>query len=177
MRAARRTLDLRPRRGRILAAIAASALLASSAVALGALPKHGASFAGTTAAVKINGFSPLVRFTVAKNGKSLDGFRYSTLGCLGGGGFRPGVDYYAKTDWFIKVGTVKVTANGHFSATGATFSNSIAGVTTTTTTNVNGRFSKSKTASGTIFLSQKITGKFTSSCESTVPVHFTATAH
>jgi hypothetical protein len=156
--------------------VAATAVFASSAAALGALPKHGASFAGTTSAVKINGFSPRVLFTVSKNGKSLSGFRYSTLGCFGGGGFRPGVDYYAKADWFIKVGTVKLTAKGHFSATGATFSNTVVGLTTTTTTSVKGSFTKTKTASGTIVLSQKITGKFTSSCGSTLPIHFTATA-
>jgi hypothetical protein len=176
MRAAPRTLDLRARRWRTTAVVATAALLASSAVALGALPKHGASFKGKINGAVINGFVAPVSFKVASNGKSLTGFQYSSFGCFGAGGFRPGIDYYTQPDAIIKVGTVKVTANGHFSVTGATFSHTSFGNKFTTTTNVTGVFTKSKAAKGTIVLSQKATGKFNSTCGPGT-ITFTASAH
>ena len=176
MRAARRTPHVGAHRGRIAAALAATALLASSAAALGALPKHGASFKGKIDRVVLNGFIAPVSFKVAADGKSLTGFRYSTLGCFGAGGFRPGVDYFTQPGAIIKVGTVKVTKGGHFSVTGAVSSTTSFGNKFTTTTNVSGVFTKSKAAKGTIVLSQKVTGKFSSTCGPS-SITFTATAH
>ena len=176
MRAAPRFLQLRPRGGRTVALLAASALLASSAVALGALPKHGASFTGKSSESPINGFSAPVLFTVAKNGKSLTGFRYSTLGCFGGGGFRPGVNYYAKPEFFVKVPGVRIAAGGRFSAIGVKYSRTAFGQTTTTTSKVTGSFTKSKAAKGTIVFSQDVTGQFNSKCGPGT-LQFTAKAH
>ncbi len=150
---------------RSLAAFLAGAmLLTGAAVAAAANPKNGAHFAGTAAPGEVNGFKPPVTFTVAANGKTLMKFDYSTFGCFGAGGFRPGIDYYTQPNAIIKVGNVNVLASGHFSVTGAKFSYTAFGDTTTTTSKVSGSFSSSGAASGTIVFSQKITGKFSGTC-------------
>jgi hypothetical protein len=158
-----------------IAALACAALLAGAASALAAHPKKGAHFKGSFAFTGVNGFKPPVAFTVAKNGKALVGFSYGTLGCFGAGGFKPGVDYYTKPDATIKVGSVKVSSSGRFSATGVISKYSAFGVTTTTTSTVQGKFTSAKAASGTIKFSQTLAGKATGSC-SGLALSFTAKA-
>jgi hypothetical protein len=151
---------------RLLVAVLVGALaLTLVAVALAARPKKGARFSGFVAVTQgINGFKPPVKFTVSANGKSLTGFQYSTLGCFGAGGFRPGVDYYTQPDAIIKVGTVKVSGAGAFSTSGAVFTRSAHGITVKTTAAVRGTFTSPTEASGTITYSQKDTGQFKSQC-------------
>src|SRR5205807_9296045 len=95
-------------------AVALSLALALGASALAAHPKRGAHFHGSFAFVGVNGFKAPVSFTVSASGRTLTHFTYSTLGCFGSGGFRPGVDYYTKPSAIIRVGTVKVSSAGHF---------------------------------------------------------------
>jgi hypothetical protein len=149
------------------AALSCAALLAGAASALAAHPKKSAHFSGSFGFAGVNGFKPPVSFSVSKNGKTLTGFAYSTLGCFGAGGFQKGVNYYTKPEAIVKVGTVKVSSSGHFSAGGVVwkYSNKF-GVTTTTTTTLSGSFSKAKAASGTVSFAQKLSGKTTGACES-----------
>jgi hypothetical protein len=154
---------------RIRAAVTAMvclALLAGAASALAAHPKKSAHFSGSFGFAGVNGFKPPVSFNVSKDGKTLTGFTYSTLGCFGAGGFQKGVNYYTKPEAIINVGTVKVSSSGHFSASGVVwkYSNKF-GVTTATTT-LSGSFSKARAASGTVRFAQKLSGKTTGACES-----------
>jgi hypothetical protein len=148
----------------MVALLVGIAVLMTAAVAIAAHPKRGAHFAGTASGPPINGFAPPVTFTVSPSGKTLTRFAYSTIGCFGAGGFRPGIDYYAQPGAIIKVGTVKVSGSGHFSATGAVSAYTSHGVTTTTTTKVTGSFTSSKAASGVVTFSQRLSGSYTSSC-------------
>jgi len=177
-RVPRATLDGAGQRARVGAAALLVMLLALTAVAaaLAAKPKHGAHFAGKTAASKVNGFSAPVTFTVSQNGKSLTSFRYSTFGCFGAGGFRPGIDYYTQPSAVIKVGTVKVSASGHFSATGAVSAYTTHGYTMTTTSSVVGTFTSARAARGSITFSQASSGTYTANCGPGT-IAFTANAH
>jgi hypothetical protein len=148
----------------VAALVVAIALLAAAATAIAAHPKKGARFAGSIAGTGINGFKPPVTFTVSSSATTLTRFTFSTLGCFGSGGFRPGVDYYTQPSALIKVGTVKVSKSGHFSLAGAVVSYSGFGVTTTTTTSVSGSFTTPRTAIGTVSFTQKLSGKDTGSC-------------
>lgn len=105
-----------------------------------------------------------VTFAVSGNGTTLTNFRYSSFGCFGAGGFQPGIDYYTKPQAIIKVGRVKVSKAGHFSASGAVSTYTAFGNTTKTTSKVSGSFTSAKAAKGTISFGQKVTGKFKSSC-------------
>jgi hypothetical protein len=160
----------------IFAVIAALGLLATPALAASPHPKRGAHFRGRTSEGTVNGFFAPVTFTVSNSGGSLTSFRYSALGCFGAGGFQPGVDYFTRPGFIISVGKVKVSASGHFSATGAVSAHSGFGNTTTTISAVSGSFTKPTSAKGTITFSQKITGKFSQTC-GPARVAFTATAH
>jgi hypothetical protein len=151
-------------------------MLTTAGVAMAALPKRGAHFAGNSSLSPINGFHAPVTFVVAQNGKSLLNFRYSSFGCFGAGGFQPGIDYYTKPFAVIKVGTVKVAASGHFNATGAVSVFSLQGQTTRTTTRVSGSFTSAKVAKGTISFSQLDSGHFSSSC-GPGSISFIAKAH
>jgi hypothetical protein len=163
------------RRG-IAALLLGVAVLATAAAAMAAHPKKGSHFAGATSASPVNGFKAPVTFGVSPNGKTLTKFAYSTFGCFGAGGFRPGIDYYTQPGAIVKVGTVTVSGSGHFSVTGAVFVLSSHGVKTTTTTKVTGSFTSSTAASGTIVFTQKDTGTFTSSC-GPATLSFTAKGH
>jgi hypothetical protein len=158
----------------IATAVACAALLFGAAVALAAHPKKGAHFNGSFNLVKFNGFKAPVAFAVSKNGKTLTGFTYSTLGCEGSGGGKPGVDYYTKPWAIIKVGTVNVSSSGHFTASGVISKYTAFGQTTETISTVSGSFSKSKSASGTITFTQKYLPG-TQSCSSS-PLAFSAKA-
>ena len=137
-------------------ALAAGAA-AAAASALAAHPKKGAHFSGSFAFTGVNGFKAPLAFTVSKNGKSLTGFSYSTLGCFGAGRFKRGVDYSTKQEAIINVGTIKISSSGHFSAAGVVFKYTCRfGYTTTTTTTVSGSFASAKAASGSVTFSQKL---------------------
>jgi hypothetical protein len=140
-----------------IAMLACTLALAGAATALAAHPKKGAHFKGSFGFTGINGFKPPVAFTVAHDGKTLTAFTYSTLGCFGGGGFQPGVDYYTKPSAMIKVGTVKVSSSGHFSVKGVVATYTISGYTTKTTTTLSGKFTSAKAATGTLTFSQTYT--------------------
>jgi hypothetical protein len=158
-----------------LLAVLAAAMLGAAVSALAATPKRGAHFTGRTSANPVNGFHAPVTFAVSGKGTTLQAFTYSTFGCFGAGGFRPGIDYYTQPGSLIKVGAIKVSRSGRFSVSGAVWSDSVAGQKTTTTSAVTGRFTSAKAASGTITFSQKLTGEYTSSCGPGT-IHFTATS-
>jgi hypothetical protein len=147
-----------------IAVFALAVALTLTAVALAAKPKHGAHFTGRTSVPPVVGFHAPVSFTVSHNGRSLSNFRFGSFGCFGAGGFRPGVDPYTGGSIIKVAGTVKVSANGHLSVSGAKASYTAFGSTTVTTLSIRGRFSTPKSASGSITFSQNVTGKFTSSC-------------
>jgi hypothetical protein len=150
----------------VVAAITCAALLAGGASALAAHPKKRAHFSGSFTFTGINGFKAPVAFTVSKDGKTLTGFAYSTLGCFGSGGFQPGVDYYTKPSAIIKIGTVKVASSGSFSRSNVVSSYTIAGYTTTTTSSVRGKFSSAHKGNGTVTFEQKLSGATSSTCHS-----------
>jgi hypothetical protein len=136
---------------------------AFAAVALAVKPAHGAHFTGRTSASPVLGFYAPVKFTVAQDGRSLKGFSFGSFGCFGAGGFRPGVNPYTGSS-IIHVGTVKVSASGSISVSGAKSTVKSFGNTWVTTVSINGHFTKAKAANGTITFSQKISGKFNSTC-------------
>ena len=167
----------RPDAERILKLLSGTQHRVATAVAIAAHPKKGAHFAGTTSLNAINGFKAPVSFTVSSNGTALTKFTYSTLGCFGAGGFRPGVNPYTQPGAIIKVGSVTVLASGHFSRTGAVaVYPSPFGVTTKTTTKVSGSFTSPKAARGTVTFTQKDTGKYRNTC-GPVTISFTAKTH
>ncbi|HEX4467765.1 MAG TPA: hypothetical protein VH025_11310 [Solirubrobacteraceae bacterium] len=148
----------------VLALLLAVASLVMAAQALAASPKKGAHFKGATSSALVNNFPAPVTFTVSSDGKKLTGFKYSSFGCFGAGGFRAGIDYYTMPFAVMKVGTVKVSKGGHFSVSGASSTYEAHGQKTVTTSKVTGHFSKAKVASGAITFSQKVTGSFNSNC-------------
>src|SRR3984885_5057394 len=103
------------RRRLLPGAVAAIAVLSIAATALAAQPRAGARFSGFTSASPINGFKAPVTFTVSSNGSTLQSFKYSSFGCFGAGGFRPGIDYYTQPNNITKVGAVKLSKSGRFS--------------------------------------------------------------
>ncbi len=152
-----------------------AAALSLAGVAFAAKPAHGAHFTGRTAAEPVLGFYAPVKFTVSQNGRQLTGFSYGSFGCFGAGGFKPGVNPYTGSS-VIHIGAVKVSASGSISVNGASSTSSGFGNTTVTTVSVTGRFTKPRVATGTITFSQKITGKFNSTC-GPAQIAFTASAH
>ncbi len=155
-------------------ALAVIALI-TAAAALAAHPNAGGRFSGFTSASPINGFKAPVTFNVSSNGSTLQNFKYSSFGCFGAGGFRPGIDYYTQPNNIIKVGNVKLSKAGRFSISGAVSTSNSFGDITKTTSTVSGRFTSARTATGSISFSQKVSGKFTSSCGPGV-IHFTVKA-
>jgi hypothetical protein len=151
-------------------------LLATAASAIAAHPKGGARLSGYTSESPINGFKAPVTFSVSSSGTTLLNFTYASLGCVGSGGFSPGVDYFTKPFNTIKVGKVKVSKSGHFSESGAASTYSAFGDKTVTTSKVAGVFAGAKSATGTITFGQQISGKFTTSC-GPANISFTAKGH
>jgi hypothetical protein len=151
----------------MLIAVLATALgLLLVAVALAAIPVAGKTYSGHTAAPAVNGFRGPVTFTVSGDASSLMLFQYGNIGCIPGGTITG--NPYAIASGMIKVGTIPVSATGHFSSTGAqfTYANAKAGTKTVTTTAVTGKFKTAKSASGTITFTQHLTGVggFSKSC-------------
>lgn len=150
-------------------------VLSGAASAFGAHPKKSAHFSGTFAHIELEGFKAPVSFTVSSSGKALKGVTYSTLGCFGAGGFKPGVDYYTKPAAIIKVGAVKLSSSGRFSAKGVVFKYTAFGFTTTTTTTLSGRFTGTRAASGSVRFTQQLSSGAT--CQTSQALTFTAKAH
>jgi hypothetical protein len=163
-------------RPRVIALSAAFALsaLALTPAALAALPKAGARFAGTTSQPPILGFHAPVSFTVSHNRGSLTGFRFSSLGCFGAGGFRAGEDVFTKPFAIIKLGTVKVSKTGTISASAVKYL--YAQNHTTTVASVSGKFTNAKTLHGKITFSQANPSAVPTSC-GPAQISFTAKAH
>lgn len=173
----RRAVGLKGGTGRWIAALLAGiALLVLTASAIAAHPKQGVRFVGIVIGPEVNGFKPPVEFKVAANGKTLKGFTYSTLGCFGAGGFRPGVDYYTEPSALIKVGTVRVSRSGSFSAKGAVSVYKGPGGSTTTTSVISGSFTSPTAVQGTITFTQKLSPGGGTCNTSSFPAHFTAKA-
>jgi len=161
------------------AAFAAALLaLALPAAAFAVKPRAGASFLGSTAAAPINGFHAPVSFKVSRDGRSLTGFRFSSLGCFGAGGFRPGEDVYTKPFSVITVGTVKVAANGTVAVSGVRFVYQVQNTPnkTTTTISIRAAFASARKIAGTITISQVNPTAFPTNC-GPAKLPFTATAH
>lgn len=173
----RRVVGLGSSSGRWIAALlAGAALLVFVTSAIAAHPKKGARFVGIVIGPEINGFKPPVKFKVSADSKTLTGFSYSTLGCFGAGGFRPGVDYYTKPSALIKVGTVKVSRSGNFSVKGVVSVYKGPGGSTTTTSAISGSFTSSTVVQGTITFAQKLSPGGGTCNTSSFPLHFTAKA-
>lgn len=149
-----------PRRSAVKIAatlVSAAAALSLAATALGAHPKAGRSYAGSTNESVVAGFRAPVHFKVSANSQQLRGFTYGSLGCFGVGGLPPGVNPYTKSA-LIKVGTVPVATKGHFSVAKAKFTYSFTGKyarTFITTTRLSGTFVTAKKATGTISFTQR----------------------
>jgi hypothetical protein len=159
-----------------VAMLACAALLAGAATALAAHPKKNAHFSGSFTFAGINGFKPAVSFDVSKDGKTVTHFTFQTLGCFGAGGFRKGVNYYAKPEAIIHVaGSLKISSSGHFSATGVVWKYTAFGQTTTTTTTLSATFTKAKAATGTVSFSQSV-AQVGASCGPTQALAFKAKA-
>jgi len=150
--------------------------LALTAAALAAKPKPGAHFTGRTATPPVLGFYAPVKFTVSGDGRTLQGLSFGSLGCLGAGGFRPGVSPYVGSS-VLHVGVIRKVASGRFSASGAksTYRQPKYNETTVTTISVKVRFSRPKVATGSITFSQSITGSYKASC-GPATIAFTATS-
>jgi hypothetical protein len=135
--------------------VAAAATLLTFAVAADALaahPKPGNKYSGFTSEPAVAGFHAPVSFRVSSNGTALISFRYSTVGCFGGGGFRG--DPFTLKDTIQFVGRVKVGQTGSFSVTGARSTFVVQGQKTVTATSITGRFKTAKLATGKISYKQ-----------------------
>jgi hypothetical protein len=170
---------LSTRRLRRALIVAAALVLAIAAVAPAAQPKAGKKYAGVTSGPVFNGFAPPVSFKVSGNKKTLVSFKYSTFGCSGfggGGGLKPGVNYYLQASAVQKLGSIPVSKSGSFSIKNVVRTYSINGQKTITTSSVKGKFKTPKKATGKITFSQtfNVPGANVPPC-GPVTVSFTAT--
>jgi hypothetical protein len=154
-----RMIKIRTRAGAVLASGAAVLVVAGTALA--AHPQSGKKFSGKTSGRVLNGFKPAVTFkTASSGGARILKFVFQSTGCFGSGGaLQPGVNYLAKPWNVHSVGTIKVASNGKFSVKNAksTYKITVQGMTqsTVTSASVSGKFTNSKTATGTITYTQK----------------------
>jgi hypothetical protein len=157
--------NVRTRTGAVLACTALA--LVGAGTALAAHPEKSRKFAGTTSGPKLNGFTPAVTFKTSSNGTRILKFDFQSTGCFGSGGrLTPGVNYLAKP-WNQQVlGTIKVGSNGKFSVENAESTYTVQNQKTVTSASVSGKFTNSKTASGTVTYSQTFSqpGSAGSSC-------------
>jgi hypothetical protein len=154
--APRSTHGRRRSRTRAAALLTAAMTLAVAATALAAHPKAGGKYSGATSQAKIEGFSAPVTFTVSASGTKLLHFTYGSLGCLGSGGFRPGVNPFTGGSLY-PVGTISVAANGHFAIAKVKQTDKLKGKdqpTLVTVTAVTGKFTSAKRASGKVTFTQ-----------------------
>jgi hypothetical protein len=137
--------------------LAVTTTLGLSAAAGAALPVNG-PFAAASSLKPINGFRALVTFTSASGGKSLKKFTFETLGCFGVSGFYPaGTDPYGDPTSSALVKTaIPVSVKGAFNVTTTpVFADA---QDTVTTAVIQGTFVSSKSAVGTITLTQTSKG-------------------
>jgi len=135
--------------------LAVSTTLVLAVAASAALPVTG-PFAGKTSLRPINGFSDLVTFNVS--GKSLKRFTFGTLGCFAiSVNFPVGTDPYGDptATALVKV-AIPVTPTGTFNFTTKPVLADPEG--TETTAVIKGSFANSKSASGTITVTQTSNG-------------------
>jgi hypothetical protein len=158
----------------LAAALALAGALLLAAAALAAKPKQNARFAGNTSAQPTEGFRAPVRFRVAPDSKSLYNFTFGSFGCEGAGGFRPNVNPYTGNS-LIDAGKLKVPASGKFTDH-AIAGYTVSGQDTQTKITVSGKFSSPKSVSGTIVISQVVTGGGLNLKCGPATVDFTATA-
>lgn len=127
-----------------------------------ASPKRGAKFSGSVNIAPVVGFKPRVSFKISADGKSVTGFSFGTLGCQGSGGFRPGRYPFAP----FKLAKALSIKKGKFSgsARGSLLKTAYTG-------KVTGRFTTSKSASGTVQINQTVAG----GCKGAV-LHYSAKA-
>ncbi len=135
--------------------LAVSTTLVLAVAASAALPVTG-PFAGKTSLRPINGFSDLVTFSVS--GKSLKRFTFGTLGCFAvSGAFPVGTDPYGDPEATAVVkGSIPVTPKGTFTITAKPVLADPQG--TVTTAVIQGSFTNSKSAAGTITVTQTSNG-------------------
>jgi hypothetical protein len=150
--------------------------LVTAASAMAAHPKKNARFTGIVIGPEINGFKPPVTFKVSSNGKILNGFTYSTLGCFSEGGFRPGVDYYTQPSALMKLGKLEVSRAGTFSKGGVVSIFKGVGGSVTTTSRVTGSFTSPTSVTGTLTFSQKLSPGGAKCTTTGTPIEFTAKA-
>lgn len=142
------------RRKPVAVIVGALALAGSSLAATTVHPKAGRKYTGFTSEKKVNGFGAPVSFKVSRKGTSLLSFTYSTLGCFGSGGIPAGVDPFAQPSTIHKLGSIKVSSKGTFSAKNVVTGFASFGQRTFTTSTVTGKFKNPKTAIGTIKFTQ-----------------------
>jgi hypothetical protein len=141
---------------KLASTLAVSTTLALAAAAGAALPVNGA-FAGKTSLRPINGFNDLVTFTSTGGGKVLKKFQFGTLGCFGNGAYPLGVDPYGDPTALAIVKTsIPVSLKGTFLLTTKPVMADAQG--TVTTAVIQGTFTNSTSASGTITISQNSNG-------------------
>jgi len=140
----------------VVAALSVSALILCS-VASAVVPKAGGHYKGVTSMTAINGFSDPVTFTVAANRKTVKGFTFGTFGCMGAGGFKPGVSPWTGTA-LKQIASMPISSSGRFSGTSlVSHSQTSPKLTDTVSYTVTGRFVKGGKATGTITVSEKLT--------------------
>jgi len=135
--------------------LAVSTTLVLAVAASAALPVAG-PFAGKTSLRPINGFSDLVTFTVS--GKAMKKFTFGTLGCFAISGNWPvGTDPYGDpTATAVVKRSIPVAPKGTFTITTKPVLADPQG--TVTTAVIQGTFLNSKSASGTITITQSSNG-------------------
>ena len=135
--------------------LAVSTTLVLAVAATAALPVTG-QFAGKTSLRPINGFSDLVTFSAS--GRSLRKFTFGTLGCFAvSGSFPVGTDPYGDPEATAVVkGSIPVTPKGTFTITAKPVLADPQG--TVTTAVIQGSFTSSKSAAGTITITQTSNG-------------------
>jgi hypothetical protein len=147
-----------PRSILMAGALATAALsLGLSTSAFAAHPKTGKRYAGFSSEPKLLGFGAPISFRVSADGTKLLNFTYTSLGCFGAGGFKPGVSPFKGPYAIHKLGTLKVAKNGHFSVKNANSTYTFPKHTSTiiTSTTITGQFKTAGKATGTISFTQK----------------------
>ena len=135
--------------------LAVSTTLVLAVAASAALPVTG-PFAGKTSLHPINGFNDLVTFNVS--GSALKKFTFGTLGCFAmSGTFPVGTDPYGDpTATAVVKGSIPVAPKGTFTITTKPVLADAEG--TVTTAVIQGSFLSSKSATGTITITQTSNG-------------------
>jgi hypothetical protein len=119
--------------------------------AAAATPQLG-RYTGPTSAKSVNGFGDTVTFVAGA--KAVRDFSFGTLGCFGYGSYPYQVDPYATAIVQLK-SSIPLTAKGVFAAKSAPNRWGGGDSTTSLEVTINGQFTSSKTAKGTISILEK----------------------